>query len=85
MSTVPIIALTMFGLAIGHWLARQLHTRLGASSPGVNVCFLIVFGVFWTVFEFATITANTIFGALLNDVVPQTVLGRFSGCFVCLA
>jgi maltose/moltooligosaccharide transporter len=79
--TTPFTSLTMFGLAAGPWLAEKLHGALGPSSPGLNTCFLIIFGICWVLFEFATITANSVFGALINDVVPQPVLGRFYGLF----
>src|SRR5215210_3136046 len=83
--TTPITSLTMFGLAASPWLGTQLHTLLGSSAPDPTTCFLIVFGVCWTLFEFATIAANAIFGALVNDVVPQAVIGRFYGLFRALS
>jgi hypothetical protein len=36
-------------------------------------------------FEVATIVANSVFGALINDVVPQPLLGRFFGLFRALS
>jgi MFS family permease len=36
-------------------------------------------------FEVATIIANSVFGALINDVVPQPLLGRFFGLFRALS
>jgi hypothetical protein len=41
----------------------------------------MVLGLSWTVFEFATIAANAVFGGLINDVVPREVIGRFFGMF----
>lgn len=79
--TTPITALTMMGLASSPWLGERLHLALGAHSPGINSCTLFFFGVCWTIFEFATIAANALFGALVNDVVPQAVIGRFFGMF----
>jgi MFS family permease len=77
----PIIVLAMLGLAMTPTFASWLHDYLGTSSPGVMFCRLAVFGFFWTAFEIATITVNTLFGALINDVVPQIVIGRFFALF----
>lgn len=85
MIPTPIAALSMVGLAfspaLGHWLAGA-H---GEQSPEADRWVLILFGFFWTVFEIATITANTVFGAFVNDVVPRPVLGRFYGMFRALS
>lgn len=77
----PIAALSMVGLAYSPVMGEALHSVLGASSPGENPSILIVFAVFWTLFEVATVIANAVFFALINDVVPKEVLGRFYGMF----
>lgn len=77
----PIAALSMLGLAYSPSIGEFLHHVLGRSSPGLNPSILIVFGVFWTIFEVATVIANAVFFALINDVVPKEVLGRFYGMF----
>ncbi|HYD83522.1 MAG TPA: MFS transporter [Opitutus sp.] len=77
----PIAALSMVGLAFSPAIGTWLHGVLGETSPGLNPSILIVFGVFWTVFEVATVTANAVFFGLINDVVPKAVLGRFYGMF----
>ncbi len=77
----PIAALSMVGLAFSPDIGTTLHGVLGAASPGLNQSILIVFAVFWTVFEVATVTANAVFFGLINDVVPKAVLGRFYGMF----
>ncbi len=77
----PIAALSMVGLAFSPDLGTLLHDTLGGVSPGLNPSILIVFGVFWTLFEVATVTANAVFFGLINDVVPKAVLGRFYGMF----
>jgi MFS family permease len=46
---------------------------------------LIFLALFWMLFEFATVIANSIYGALINDVVPQPVMGRFYGLFRALS
>ena len=78
---IPFIALSMFGLAATSFLGAALHDTLGANSPGVAACRFVVFGFFWTAFEIFTITGNCLFGALINDVVPQAIIGRFFALF----
>lgn len=79
--TTPFASLAILGLAFSPEIGIRLHAMLGTGSPGLNDSTLIVFGVFWTVFEVASVIANTVFFALINDVVPQAVLGRFYGLF----
>lgn len=82
----PIAAFSMVGLAFSPQLGALLHESLGARSPGLNSSILIFFGLFWTSFEFASIVlAGSLIGALINDVVPQPVLGRFFGLFRALS
>lgn len=77
----PIAAASMTLLAFGPSVGRKLDVFLGANSPGTAACVLIVLGVAWGIFEASTIIVNTLFGALINDVVPQELLGRFFGLF----
>ena len=42
---------------------------------------LVVMGCLWACFEVFCIAANTVFGGLVNDIVPQAVIGRFFGLF----
>lgn len=79
--TTPIAAFGMAGIALCPVLGPWLHTALGGVSPGEKFSTLICFGVFWAAFEFATIAATAVFGGLINDVVPQPLLGRFYGLF----
>jgi MFS family permease len=85
MLTTPIAALAMVGLGFSPVLGRLLHEALGARSYGVNPSTLVFFGLFWSIFEFATIAANAVFGGLINDVVPTRFLGRFYGLFRALS
>jgi hypothetical protein len=39
------------------------------------------FALFYTLFEFACIASLVLFGALVNDVVPRSMIGRFYGLF----
>ena len=79
--TTPIAALSMVGLALSPDLGQLCHNLLGGHSPGVNNLVISFLAFFWVVFEVGTITANGIFIALINDVVPHQYLGRFFGLF----
>jgi len=81
MVPTPIAAMAMLGLAFSPTMGAALHRLLGGLSPGLNPSILIVFALCWTVFEVATVVANAVFFALINDVVPKAVLGRFYGMF----
>ena len=81
----PVIVLSMLGLAFSPRIGSLLDHYLGIHSPGPTISVLVVIGVFWTCFEIACITANSVFGGLINDVVPQEVIGRFFGLFRALS
>ena len=78
---LPFVVMSMTGLALSPVIGGHVHAWLGEGSPGHNFCVLGTFAAFWGVFEVASIIANTIFGGLVNDVVPQAVIGRFFGMF----
>jgi hypothetical protein len=78
---LPFVVVSMTGLAVSPMIGGYVHGLLGPDSPGLNICILGTFAAFWGVFEVASIVANTIFGGLVNDVVPQAVIGRFFGMF----
>ncbi len=77
----PIVMIGMVGMAFTPALGRMLHVALGEASPGPQTATLLVFVASWTCFEMATVVANTIFSALINDVVPHELIGRFFGLF----
>ncbi|AHF93841.1 MFS transporter [Opitutaceae bacterium TAV5] len=77
--TTPIAALGMIGIAVTPLVARWVHGFFPEQSEMVVA--VVCFGVFWTAFEFATIAAQSVFGGLINDVVPKPLLGRFHGLF----
>jgi len=81
MVTTPFAVLSMLGLAFSPALGAWMHNLAGSSSLGLNVSVLIFLGLFWAIFEFAAVTANAVFGGLINDVVPAAVMGRFYGMF----
>lgn len=77
--TTPIAAFGMLGLGLTPHLSRWVHGLFPGQSEMVVA--VVCFGVFWAAFEFATIAAGSIFGGLINDVVPTALLGRFYGMF----
>jgi MFS family permease len=81
----PIIVLSIAGLAFSPQMGGYADKWLGPHSWGLNSSILIVMAVFWMLFEFSTTIANSVYGALINDVVPQPVLGRFYGLFRALS
>ncbi|RZL35156.1 MAG: MFS transporter [Rubrivivax sp.] len=78
---VPAIVVGLLGMAATPVAGALLHPLLGSLSPGERLCQLAWFSLMWTVFEVASVTANAVFGGLINDVVPQPLVGRFYGLF----
>jgi Na+/melibiose symporter-like transporter len=85
LAPTPVIVLSMVGLAFCPQVGRLIHHALGARSPGLDECILIFICASWAIFEIACITAGSVFTALINDVVPREVLGRFFGAWRALS
>lgn len=81
LTLAPITAIAMVGLGFSPMLGARLHQLLGPHSIGLNGCTLVLFSLFWTLFDFGSVMANILFLALINDVVPTNILGRFFGAF----
>lgn len=81
LASTPFAALSLFLMAATPWLGSGLHAWLGDRSPGESACSLLALSIAWTVFEAAAMVCNTLFGALINDVVPKEMIGRFYGLF----
>jgi MFS family permease len=79
--SIPFIVVSITSLAFCAQLGEMLHRLLGIHSPGLAASVLIFVGLAWTVFEISVTTAASVFGGLVNDVVPQLVLGRCAGLF----
>jgi MFS family permease len=77
----PIAAGAMVMMGFTPELADLLHGALGSLAPDPITCRLLVFSGLWTFFEIFTVIANAVFTGLINDVVPQAVIGRFFGLF----
>jgi MFS family permease len=79
--TSPIATAAMIGLAFSPSIGAWLHGHMGWAPESLNLTIIVVLGLSWTVFEFATVAANAVFGGLINDVVPHELIGRFFGMF----
>lgn len=82
--TTPVTFFSMIGLAYCPWIADQtVHLFAGAlpASVGTETLTLWYFAFFYFLFELACITSITLFTALVNDVVPRAIIGRFYGAF----
>ena len=81
----PIILLSIVGLAFAPRLGGFVSHFFGVFIPDSDSGILVVLVAFWTLFEIACVAANSIFGALVNDIVPQDIIGRFFGLFRALS
>jgi len=81
----PIALLGIVGMAFSPTLGVQLDKWLGPHSWGPDTCILVLLGLCWMFFEFATVLSNGLYTALINDVVPLAVMGRFYGLFRALS
>jgi hypothetical protein len=82
---IPVATLSMVGLAFSPILAARLQSGFGLSPLKLNFLTVGFCGFFWVMFELASIPASTIYGALINDVVPKNIIGRFYGLFRALS
>jgi len=90
-AVTPHIAGWLHGLGrADNSLGVRLHQWAGETGLGANllsalenemIVAVLCFSVFWAAFEFATIASQSVFGGLINDVVPQALLGRFYALF----
>jgi MFS family permease len=77
----PFVVLGMLGLAYSPMLGARVHGMLGPTAPSSETIVILSFGIFWALFDIATVVTQTVYNALINDVVPQEVMGRFYGLF----
>jgi Na+/melibiose symporter-like transporter len=78
--TTPLTFFSMIGLAYCPVLA-DWTVAVGGGKVSIEQLTLWYFAFFYFVFELACITSITLFTALVNDVVPRAVIGRFYGAF----
>ena len=81
LATAPVTTIAMCGMAFSPVIGTWLHGRMGWSPESLNLTVILVLGCFWTMLDFATVVATSLFGALVNDVVPRALIGRFYGLF----
>lgn len=81
LATAPLTTVAMCGMAFSPWIGTWLHGRMGWGPGTLNLTVILVLGFFWTLLDFASVVAAAVFGALVNDVVPRELLGRFYGFF----
>lgn len=77
--TTPIAAAGMIGIAFTPYLARYVHAYFPTAEE--TTVAILCFGVFWALFEFASVAGHALFNGLINDIVPREMLGRFFGLF----
>lgn len=78
--STPVIVIGLVGLAFSPPLGTMLSHWFGPVL-GATLATLIFLALFWTLFEVGCVVSMAVFNALVNDVVPQVLLGRFYGLF----
>ena len=91
MLSTPLCFVGMVGLAMSPKLGALAHPAFakiwgvitfGAAAPlTATASVLVMVAICWTIFEIFAIVTATIFNALIADVVPSGVIGRFFGLF----
>lgn len=79
--TIPVVVIGILGLAAAPSFAPALAPMFGGGTAGARTATVMSLALFWAMFEAGSIIAHMLFGALINDVVPSRVIGRFFGIF----
>jgi MFS family permease len=79
--STPFAFLAMLGIGISPAIGQAIHAHWGNALGDLDRTTRFCFGFFWIIFAVATTAANAVFGGLINDVVPQQLIGRFFGLF----
>ncbi len=79
LACVPLVSASMVGLAFSVPLGEALWQWTGAGTR--ERCIVACMCLFWTLYEIFSVLATALFTALVNDTVPQRILGRFFGLF----
>ncbi len=85
MIITPVAASAMIAIPFSAEIGGYISSIFGYSGNANPTATLTVFGLLWVVFEFAAMATSALFVALINDVVPQSVIGRFFGLFRALS
>ncbi|MTW14226.1 MFS transporter [Pseudoduganella eburnea] len=81
LACAPLVSASMVGLAFSEPLGDALWQWAGASAGMRGRYIVACMCFFWTFYEIFTVLANALFIALVNDTVPQRIMGRFFGMF----
>ena len=79
MISTPITFIGMIGMALSKHLdglVMEMFPSLTADEAA-----LWILGVAWIIFEVGVLISTAVFNALINDVVPRSLLGRFFALF----
>ena len=79
MFTTPFIVLGLYLLGLSRLLGGWLHSVIPEISE--HTAILIIFSIAWILLDFGTTLSGSLFGALVKDVVPLELIGRFFGLF----
>jgi len=81
LACTPMISASIVGLAYSEPVAHWLWQWSGAQTAQRQAFVVGWMCLCWTIYELFTVLANALFVALINDTVPQRILGRFFGLF----
>ena len=84
--TTPFVVAGLIGIGLNAEIGRLLEplmpsTVWGRAVDPARAATLVAFCIFWVLFDFGNTLATQIFNALVNDVVPQRIIGRFFSLF----
>ena len=79
MISTPITFVGMIGMAASKYLAGVVQAVF--PSLTIDAAALWVLSITWIIFEVGVLVSSAVFNALINDVVPHSLLGRFFGLF----
>lgn len=79
--SAPLVSASMLALAYSASIGAALWQWCGAPAGQREFYVLLCMCTSWTVYEVFTIISNGLFLALVNDTVPQWIIGRFFAMF----
>ncbi len=86
--TTPFIVVGLLGIGMNAEIGKLIEPLLPSyvsignwGADAAHLSILVAFCFFWVLFDFGNTLASAIFNALVNDVVPQRIIGRFFSLF----
>ena len=76
--TTPFVVAGLLGIGLNAEIGKLLQAITPLDG---RMATLVAFCIFWVLFDFGNTLATQIFNALVNDVVPQRIIGRFFSLF----